>query len=443
MGEVYLPPAAGEPNRLATPAAVRKASTTTESSIEFVERQERLEGILAELGMAERYALDTEFHREKTYWPLLALVQVAWRESGTRRVRVALIDPLRVDVKPLAGLLESPAVMVAHACEQDLEILRHSCATMPGRIFDTQIAAGFAGHTTASLASLVKSYLGVDLAKGDRLTDWKARPLSSSQLAYAASDVEYLLDLADKINAEVDAAKRTTWVDQECQLLLERCSKPVDPSRCWWKLRDARALKGASRGIAQEVAAWRERKAAEVDQPVRYVLPDLAIQAIAHRPPATVNDLNAIRGLDGRGVRPSMAAEVLAAIERGRTLSGEDIVAPPSEDVPKEMRAPVALIMAWIAQVARSERIDPGLLATRGDVAAFVRDDPQCRLLEGWRSELLLEDLRALRDGRGALTFTRDGNLVLEESSGRPIGSRGDLGITRAKVDGQGQDSVF
>lgn len=425
MGEPVIEAGSARPNRPRVGSAGRRALTTGGAAVEFVERQERLEAILAELALAERYALDTEFHREKTYWPLLALVQVSWREVGTGRTRVALIDPLRVDLKPIGGLLDSPAVMVAHACEQDLEILRHACETMPRRIFDTQIAAGFAGHTTASLASLVKSYLGFDLAKGDRLTDWRVRPLSSSQLAYAASDVEHLLDLADKIRADVDSAQRTTWVDQECQRLLQRCSEPVDPSRSWWKLRDARALKGASRGIAQEVAAWRERKAAEVDQPVRYVLADLAIQAIAHRPPATVEDLNAIRGLDGRGVRPAMAAEVLAAIERGRALTGEDVVAPPSDDVPKEMRAPVALMMAWVAQVARNERIDQSLLAARGDVAAFVRGDPECRLLEGWRSKLLLEDLRAIRDGRGALTFTRDGNLVLEESSGRPIRPRG------------------
>ncbi len=425
MAEVVVASVPTKPNRVTPASAARNGQTPGECTMEFVDTDRHLERLLLDLIGADRYALDTEFHREKTYWPVLALVQIAWREQGTGRARVALIDPLRVDVTGLAGLVDSPALMVAHACDQDLEILRHVCGAMPRRIFDTQIAAGFAGHTTASLASLVKSYLGLELAKGDRLTDWKARPLSSSQLAYAASDVEHLLDLADKIHADVDAAERITWVDQECQLLLERCSKAVDPSRSWWKLRDARSLKGASRGVAQEVAAWRERKAAEVDQPVRYVLPDLAIQAIAHRPPATVEDLNAMRGLDGRGVRPSLATDLLAAIERGRVLTPDEVVAPPSEDVPKEMRAPVALIMAWIAQVARTEKIDPGLLATRADVAAFIRDDPECRLLQGWRSNLLLGDLRNLIEGRGALTFTREGNLALEESSGRPIGLRG------------------
>ncbi|MGC8512410.1 MAG: ribonuclease D [Acidimicrobiales bacterium] len=427
MADVGVASGSRTPTRANPTGNARNRSTTGESTVEFVDSAQTLGGLLADLASSQRYALDTEFHREKTYWPVLALVQIAWREPATGRVRVALIDPLRVDVKPLVGLLDSPALMVAHACDQDLEILRHACGAMPRRIFDTQIAAGFAGHTTASLASLVKSYLGLELAKGDRLTDWKARPLSSSQLAYAASDVEHLLDLADRIKADVGAAKRTTWVDQECQLLLQRCSKPVDARRSWWKLRDARTLRGASRGVAQEVAAWRERKAAEVDQPVRYVLPDLTIQAIAHRPPATVDDLNSMRGLDGRGVRPALAAEVLAAIERGRALTADEIVAPPSEDVPKEMRAPVALIMAWIAQVARRERIDPGLLATRADVAAFIRDDPGCRLVKGWRGKLLFEDLRDLREGKGALTFSRDGNLVLEESSGRLIGPRGGL----------------
>ncbi len=335
---------------------------------------------------------------------------------------MVLVDPLSVDVASLAAVVAGPAVMVGHACDQDLEIIRRTCGVLPGALFDTQIAAGFCGHSSASLASLVKAFVGKDLTKGDRLTDWQARPLTSSQLAYAASDVEHLLVLADTIAAELEATGRSGWVDQECASLLARCATQADARRAWWKLRDSRTLRGASRGVAQEVAAWRERRAATVDQPVRYVIPDLVVQAIAHRPPSTHEALNSMRGLDGRRLKSPVADEILEAVERGRKLPEEQILPPPSDEVPKEFRASVALMMAWIAQVAKNERIDPAAVATRSDVAAFLRDDPQCRLLDGWRGALLSGALRALRDGKGALTFDPAGSLRLEASSGTPLG---------------------
>lgn len=402
-------------------SAIREARIAGGVVIELIDDEASLADLLAEMSGVDRYAIDTEFHREKTFWPILALVQLCWQEPRTGQTKVALVDPLNVEVGPLATILGSSAVMVAHACDQDLEILRRACGVLPDGLLDTQIAAGFSGHSAASLASLVKAFLGKDLAKGDRLTDWRARPLTSSQLAYAASDVEHLLVLADTITADLDALGRTAWVEQECRSLLERCARPADPRKGWWKLRDSRSLKGASRGVAQEVAAWREGRAAQVDQPVRYVLPDLVVQAIAHRPPSTLDALNSMRGLDGRHLKAPVADLILAAVERGKSLREEEILQPPSEDVPKELRAPVALMMAWIAQVARSERIDPALVATRSDVAAFVRDDPECRLTSGWRGTLLLKALQALREGRGALTFSPSGSLLLEESSGVPI----------------------
>jgi ribonuclease D len=171
--------------------------------------------------------------------------------------------------------------------------------------------------------------------------------------------------------------------------------------------------------VAQEVAAWREQRAQSTDQPVRTVLPDLAIQAIAHRPPSSVDALNKVRGLDGRHLRPAVASEVLEAVERGRALGAAQISAPPADDVPKELRAPVALVMAWVAQIGRDERIDATLLATRSDVASYLKGEPGSRLASGWRSEMLAEPIRALVDGEAVLAFDGAGRLVLEERSGR------------------------
>jgi ribonuclease D len=378
-----------------------------------------LDSLIERLLQADRYALDTEFHRERTYWPRLALLQLAWPEGPAGPAGVALVDPLAVEVAPLAQVLAGPATMVAHAAEQDLEVLERACGRSPTRLFDTQVAAGFVGHGSSSLASLTQTFLGLTIAKGDRLTDWRRRPLTESQLAYAAADVENLLELANAIERQLDADGRRGWADEECAALLARPHGPSDPDHSWWKLRDARQLRGASRGVAQAVAAWREQRAQAVDLPVRTVLPDLALQAIAHRPPASIDALYHLRGLEGRHLHRDVAAELIAAVQRGRALPPRDLHLPPVEDVPKELRAAVALLVAWVAQLARDQRVDAAVLATRGDLAAYLRGDPDARLARGWRAAMVAEPVGALVEGRAALAFDRAAHLVLEERSGR------------------------
>jgi ribonuclease D len=180
-------------------------------------------------------------------------------------------------------------------------------------------------------------------------------------------------------------------------------------------LRDARQLRGSARGVAQEVAAWRERRAQALDQPVRGILPDLAVQAIAHHPPKNQEALAHVRGLDGRRLRSDVATELLAAIEVGKTLPSGEVELPHAEEVSKELRPAVSLIMAWVAQLARDEGIEAALLATRGDVASYLRGDPDSRLAHGWRADMLAEPMRALVEGRAVIAFDGAARLVLEE----------------------------
>ncbi|MHB1534260.1 MAG: ribonuclease D [Acidimicrobiales bacterium] len=380
-----------------------------------------LDALAGRLLEADRYALDTEFHRERTYWPRVALVQIAWPGGPLGPAGVALVDPLAVDLTALAVVLAGPGVMVAHAAEQDLEVLERACGRGPTRLFDTQVAAGFAGHGFASLSALSGRYLAVDVAKGDRLTDWNRRPLSASQLAYAASDVEHLLELATAVGVSLDRSGRRSWAEEECAALLDRSHATSDLERAWWKLRDARQLRGPSRGVAQEVAAWREHRAQELDQPVRSVLPDLALQSIAHHPPHGSAELAAVRGLEGRQVRGAIAAGLLDAIARGRKLPAERLQLPPADEVARELRPAIALAMAWVAQVARDQEVDAALLATRADLVAYLRDEPDARLARGWRAGMVGRPLRRLLDGQLALAFDGSGGLILEERSHRGL----------------------
>jgi ribonuclease D len=259
------------------------------------------------------------------------------------------------------------------------------------------------------------------VAKGDRLTDWSARPLTDSQLRYAAADVDHLLDLADRITDELRGRGRVGWAEEECELLRARPHGPGDPARAWWKLRDARQMRGATRGVAQELAAWRELRARETDVPVRHVLPDLAVQSIAHRPPGTAKGLAAVRGLDGRYLRGGAAEAILAAVERGRQLAPDAVEAPPADDVPRELRPAVALAMAWVGQVAKESAVDASLLATRNDIVSLLRHDGSSRLEVGWRAELAGRSLGPLLAGEAALSFDRSGGLAIEVRSRVPL----------------------
>lgn len=385
------------------------------SSPEIVTDADHLAQLVAGLKAVDRYALDTEFHREKTYWPRLALVQVAWREEAGGPSRVALIDPQAVSPAPLAEVLSGPGVMVAHAAGQDLEVLARACGVVPSQLLDTQVAAGFIGHGSASLASLIERYLRVRIGKGDRLTDWSRRPLSASQLAYAASDVAYLLELADAITAQLSGRGRLSWAAEECDTVLAKPSGPGEPHEAWWRLRDNRQLQGSSRGVAQEVAAWRELKASELDLPPRMVLPDLALLSIAHSPPASAAALREVRGIDARHLRGGADEEILAAVARGKALAPGEVRAPQSEQVSKELRPAVALATAWVAQLSRDEDVDAALLATRADVVDYLSGKPDARLGQGWRAQLVGAPLRRLARGDASLALDGHGRLLLED----------------------------
>ncbi len=376
----------------------------------WIDTQEDLDDVVATLVALPRYALDTEFHRERTYYPKLALVQIAWETDHGQDL--VLVDPLAVDVTSLRSLFATDACCVFHAAQQDLDVLTHSVGSIPERMVDTQIAAGFVGYGTPSLSALLQGEIGITPAKGDRLTDWLRRPLTDSQRQYAAVDVEYLLPLYDRLEAKLVELDRLEWALEACEELRARPVSGADPESAWMRLKDARSLRPKGRAIAQSVAAWRERRAMRTDIPVRQVFPDLGILGVAQRAPSTERDLAQARGVDQRHARGAIATEILAAVEAG--LHAEPPQAPASnDDLDRKLRPAVTLISAWVGQLARDEQIDTALLATRSDIVAFLRGDEDARLASGWREELVGEGIRGLVGGSAALTFDGEGRLQL------------------------------
>lgn len=371
--------------------------------------------VVDELKRQPDFAVDTEFHRERTYYPRLALVQLAWRGG------LALVDATVVDLHPFAELFEADVVTVAHAADQDLEVLEYACGTIPRTLFDTQVAAGFLGMASPSLGSLLEKTVGVSPAKSDRLTDWLSRPLSREQLDYAATDVAHLLEVYDQLVGDLDGRGRLEWARDECEELRQRARGARDPEQAWRRIKEARQLRGRARAVAQSVAAWRERRAAELDQPVRYIMPDLAVVGISQRPPSRPADLKKIRGLEGRGISEAVARDVLDAVNAGKKNPPPNDNGAAGRELERELRPAVGLVSAWISQLARDLEIETSLLATRNDLEALLRGDPSARLAHGWRAALVGERIRKLVAGEAALAFAGDGRLVLEVRSNEEL----------------------
>ncbi|MBK5222355.1 MAG: ribonuclease D [Acidimicrobiia bacterium] len=378
--------------------------------------------LIAQLRDEPVVALDTEFHRERTYFPKIALLQLAWRDQ------VALVDPIAVDIAPLAEILDGPAITVIHAASQDLEVLLRACGTTPRHLFDTQIAAGFLGMSNPSLASLVEKEMGVRLPKGDRLTDWLQRPLTDAQLTYAASDVVHLIEIWRRQTEELEARGRLQWAADECEAMRARARISRPPDEAWLRIKEARQLRGSTRNIAQAVAAWRERRAIEVDQPARFVIADLAVVSIAQQAPSTPEQLRAIRGVDDRHAKGETARQILEAIGVGAAAPVVRHEPSGTAELARDLRPAVGLVSSWVSQLARDEDLDTALLATRSDLEALLGGDPDARLSVGWRAELVGEPIRRLIDGRASLAFDGKGGLVLEERSHQPFQRPGLLG---------------
>jgi len=388
----------------------------TSTAFRYVSTESQLDDVIAAIVDQSAYALDTEFHREKTYFPKLALVQLAWGND------LVLVDPLAVDLSPFKSVLESASTAVIHAADQDLEVLLLACGALPAVLFDTQIAAGFVGMSTPSLATLYERFLGVRVGKGDRLTDWLQRPLTDDQLNYAATDVVHLLEIHAMLSEDLLSRGRLQWALDECENQRLRSRGQRDPQEAFRRIKEARQLRGKARSVVQAVAGWRERRAAELDIPVRYVISDIAVLGIAQRPPRNRRDLEKIRGFD-RGLRDDVVVQLLDVV--GRALDAPDPA--PAEvvmSVPldRDLRPAVALISAWVSQMARDLEIDSTLLATRGDLEALLGEAPDARLREGWRALLVGDPIQRLVSGEVAVAFAGDGELVIEERSHRPVG---------------------
>jgi len=362
------------------------------SQDELITSGARLAALLDALDTDARIAVDTEFLRERTYFPRLCLVQLAGHRA------LGLVDTLAgIELEPLHRFLaDRGRTKVLHAAYQDLEIFAHAMREVPGPIFDTQLAASLLGHAPQiGFGDLVRDVLGVALEKGHARTDWTRRPLSDAQLQYARDDVRYLLPLADALGERLDKAGRSDWFAEDAGAAEDLSLYVQDPSTAWERLKWARSLSGAKAAATRRIAAWREERALRLDRPRGWILSDTAIAELIERMPRSVHDLDKLAELPP-AVRSKCGAELIEMIR----APDEAIFAgaTDAERLGPEQMAVVKRLGDELKTIARELAISPEVLATQKELRALVRGERDLRMLTGWRRRASGEALLALVD---------------------------------------------
>lgn len=374
--------------------------TTTDALAAFCKR----------LSSEEFITVDTEFHRETTYWPLLCLVQVAGPDEAH------CIDSLAdgIDLSPLYDLFRDPKIVkVFHAARQDLEIFFHKADLIPAPMFDTQVAAMVCGFgESVGYETLVSRLTSAKIDKSQRFTDWTRRPLSENQIEYALADVVHLRDVYDKLKSELESSNRAPWVAEELGILTNPKTYDLSPEESWRRLK-SREKKPRYLAILKEVSAWRERTAQKQDTPRRRVIKDDALIELAALKPTDEKALSQTR-LSKHLARSKHASDIFAAIKRG--------IETPDDLCPRVARAlekppglgPVIDLLKVLLK-ARCEASDVALklVATVDDLERIACDDnADVPALSGWRRELFGADAIRLKHGELALGLSPDSKTV-------------------------------
>ncbi len=396
--------------------------------IPLITTQADLHELIAHIRERGRFAFDTEFVSEDTFEPVLCLVQVATED------RLAAIDPMAFgDFDPFWGVVNDPSInVIMHAASEDLRICQFQTGRVPERVFDVQIAAGFVGYGyPLSLGNLVSQALGQSVFGGETRTDWRRRPLSPSQLRYAIDDVRYLLPLADQLEDRLKKEGRQGWVEAEIHDFLDNIQNRDEESR-WRRLSGLHQLSRKGLEVARQLSDWRYEEARRLNRPLRQVLRDDLLVAIARRQPSSRPELEALRDFN----RPhllSKAPELLARIAKAQAVPAHQL----PEHAERHDEGPgltmiVNLLAAALANCCAQQKVATPLVGSVNDLKELIRWSNQNRpeasrphLATGWRDEVCGETLLDVLSGRRTLRVTdpsSDVPVVVESVNGEAKG---------------------
>jgi ribonuclease D len=374
-------------------------------TIQYINRPEQLPLLCEQIQQEPWVSLDTEFLREKTYYPKFCLLQIAspsW---------VACVDPLAItDLTPLFDALYNPNIVkVLHSCRQDLEIFYQITGKIPGPIFDTQTAAPLLGfQENPGYAMLVSSFLNINLNKAHTRTDWTIRPLSEDQIQYAADDVIYLCKIYTIMCEQLEKLGRLSWLDSDFALLNNPELYQLSPENAWLKVRGKNKLTGRQLSILQTLCEWREQTAQTENKPRNWLFPDDMLLELAKLQPTTTSDLAKIRNINERNVNRygKVLCELIDAARQRppKPLNEKDRT---NKKTPQH-EAVIDVLSAVVRIRAEENSLNPIILATRKEIEQLLFGEENCPLLHGWRYNMAGQELQGLLSGKLSLSLSAD-----------------------------------
>ncbi|MDD1615952.1 MAG: ribonuclease D [Methylococcaceae bacterium NSP1-2] len=374
--------------------------------IQYINRPEQLPKLCEQIQQAAWIALDTEFLREKTYYPKFCLLQIATLDW------VACVDPIALpDLSTLFEAIYNPAIVkVFHSCRQDLEIFFQITGKLPEPIFDTQIAAPLLGfQDNPGYAMLVSSLLNVNLTKAHTRADWSKRPLTADEIDYAADDVIYLCQIYQIMTQKLTELGRIDWLKQDFAELTNPDHYEVKPEKAWLRIKGQNKLTGKQLSIIQTVAEWREKTAQAEDRPKNWLLRDELLFDLAKLQPETINELAGVRGISERAVQ-RYGKELCQLITDAKNrppipLTLKDRPAKKTQ----QQEAILDILTALVRIRAEENELNPTILASRKDLEALLfNGDDECPLLHGWRYAMAGRELVGLLKGELLLGIEAD-----------------------------------
>lgn len=375
----------------------------------YIDSNAALAQFCAALSTASYCVIDTEFVRESTYYPQLALIQIA---SGDQ---LACIDPLVIsDFKPFTNLMENASLLkVFHSSSQDLEILYQKFGQLPSPVFDTQLAAAVLGYShQISYADLVQQITGVSLEKKHTRANWMRRPLSEDELDYALDDVRYLLAVYETLSTKLESTRRYGWMEKDLSAMSDPANYQVDMELLWKRLKGVQKLKGEKLQIASELVQWREALAQQQNRPRRWILKDEVIIEIARQKSGDIDSLSQIRDLSDKTINRH-GDKILQIVTHAMQVDASQW---PHHDKLKSLNPQqLALgdcLMALCRVIAGQNQIALATLATRKDIDSLILNQKSSKLAQGWRFNMAGEQLLKFIHGQSSISVDQE-KLVL------------------------------
>jgi ribonuclease D len=384
------------------------------SRMNLIIQQPELAAFCAQVEDGRYITVDTEFIRDKTYFPKLCLLQIAGENAA------AVIDPLAkgIDLAPVFKLMQKPSLTkVFHAARQDIEIFHLLTKKIPAPIFDTQVAAAVCGYgESVGYEALVNDIVGAEIDKSSRFTDWSARPLSDKQLNYALSDVTHLRVIYEALLGKIEKAGRASWIAEEHAHLIDPAIYEIDPGDAWKRLKFGN-MRPKHVAALRELARWREIEARKADVPRGRIVKDEVLVELAFAMPRKESDLARMRGME-RQLPKSKVDAILAAIETAANL-------PPSEypqvkqyrKQSENITSAVAMLQLLLKVTADAQGIASSIIADKDDLEAIALGKEDTTTLHGWRFDVFGRRAQLLMQGRLKLALAPKNKQVLFEEA--------------------------